>query len=177
MIFDYVYIGDENGQPRTDQIKRLPDMAYIPNNSANSDWIAYQAWLMAGNTPHSVGYELSLGERKSRCLEKLTDYRNNLMYGGFSYNSNVYNSDKDSQFLMSSAMAQSERGFPVFPVNWILHNGSVLQMSYDDMKALSGAMAAYIQLCYSNYVTLMTAIVGSDNPESIDITQGWPSQS
>jgi len=177
MAFDYVYLADENGQPRTDQIKRLPDMAYIPNDEANKDWIAYQIWLSEGNTPHPIGYELSIDERKSRCNQKLLDYRNNLIYGGFLYNGHVFNSDKDSQFLMSTAMSQSERGFPVFPANWILQDGSIIELTYDEMKALSGALAAYVQACYGNYVILKAQIDASNDPESIDITQGWPSQS
>ena len=32
-------------------IKRLPDEAYIPNDTSNTDWQAYQEWLAAGNTP------------------------------------------------------------------------------------------------------------------------------
>lgn len=35
----------------TTVIVRTADGAHIPNDPANRDWIAYQAWLAAGNTP------------------------------------------------------------------------------------------------------------------------------
>lgn len=39
------------GQINSDIIFRLPDEKYIPNDSENSDWQAYQEWLAQGNTP------------------------------------------------------------------------------------------------------------------------------
>jgi hypothetical protein len=177
MSYTYAEVRDSNGDLITSMVRRLPDGAGVPNDAMNKDWQAYQAWLEAGNTLLPYNTDFTVLDRQIICQNKLITYRDNLIHGGFTYNGNTFNSDQDSQILMNAALAQSERGFPVFPANWILKNGSILSMSYDDMKTLSGAMASYVQACYGNYVVLKTQINGSDNPESIDITQGWPSQS
>jgi hypothetical protein len=36
---------------QTSGVKRLSDGAFIPADNGNRDWIAYQAWLAAGNVP------------------------------------------------------------------------------------------------------------------------------
>lgn len=38
-------------------VTRTTDGAHIPNDQDNADWNAYQAWLLAGNTPEPVPAE------------------------------------------------------------------------------------------------------------------------
>lgn len=47
----YQLLKNQSGQTRTDMVVRVSDHANIPNNPKNRDWIAYQAWLQAGNQP------------------------------------------------------------------------------------------------------------------------------
>ena len=49
-MLNYQQIKNPDGS-MANGIYKLPEYAYIPNDVANSDWVAYQAWLAAGNTP------------------------------------------------------------------------------------------------------------------------------
>lgn len=35
-------------------IRRIEDCACIPEDENNKDWVEYQAWLAAGNTPEGA---------------------------------------------------------------------------------------------------------------------------
>jgi len=47
----YQQCKDSFGNISTTCIKRVADSAFIPTDPANSDYIAYLAWLAEGNTP------------------------------------------------------------------------------------------------------------------------------
>ena len=52
---NYQYTKDSiTNSASTQTIIKIADdgiISYVPNDSGNSDWIAYQAWLALGNTP------------------------------------------------------------------------------------------------------------------------------
>ena len=48
----YQLIFDADQNKVSSSIRRLSDMAIIPDDPANTDWQAYQVWLAEGNTPN-----------------------------------------------------------------------------------------------------------------------------
>lgn len=169
MTISYQQILNADTSINPNVILRLPDNVNIPNDENNRDWIEYQAWLALGNKPDPA----PLAQRQSFCMNNLYNMRINKNAGGCTVSGNTYSTDSSSIDLMNQALATSERGFPVFPANWILLNGSTIQVTYDQLKAVSGAIASKFQTNFNNYVYLAAQINQSSNPESIDITQGW----
>jgi hypothetical protein len=53
----YQQLKDMNGTVRTDLIQATDGsgaVKFVPNDPSNRDWVAYQAWLAAGNTPQAA---------------------------------------------------------------------------------------------------------------------------
>jgi hypothetical protein len=51
METNYQEVANIDGTINQSLIVRLPDQAWIPNDSDNSDWQQYQVWLAEGGVP------------------------------------------------------------------------------------------------------------------------------
>lgn len=154
-----------------DGVIRVADNVSIPNDIDNADWRKYLKWLSDGNKPDPV----DMSVRRAFVMDKLVAKRNAVIQSGVVVNQNPFFTDDASIALVHQAITMEGLGIQaVFPRSWILANGSVIEVSYDDMKAVAIAIAEKKDACYANYMALAAEINASDDPESIDIDAGWP---
>lgn len=169
MGYQYLYNG--KGERREDVILKTPGDRVVPKNEQNREWKLYQLWLREGNVPEEPSIEYLRKLMKIRLYIK----RNEIINSGFLYNNNIYFSDDQSQITINNALSTYERGFNnIFPADWILKDGTTYNISYEEMKSLSGELADYLKLAFINYVRLMRTLSTSSDPKSIDINEGWP---
>jgi hypothetical protein len=117
----------------------------------------------------------SLDERRQMRVVQLEQKRDDVINSGIIVNGNSYFTDDKSINLMHQAITMQGLGIEtVFPRAWILSDGSVVTVSFDDMKAVAVAIAGKKDACYANYLAIVPQIMASDNPESVDIDSGWP---
>lgn len=150
---------------------RTSDNANIPNDPDNSDWKIYQEWLAAGNVPDPVDIE----DRRQAQLNKLMQKREQVIEVPIVVNEKSFFMDHRSQGILDQALTVEGLGIrTVFPMNWILADGSVAVVSFEDMKAVASAMSKKVNLTYDNYMNLIGQIYQAENPEDVDLDQGWP---
>lgn len=153
-------------------VLRTSDNAIIPNDSNNTDWKNYQSWINAGNVADPV----DINVRRNGVLSALTNKRDSVIASGVTYNNNVFLTDDNSQNILHKALYMQSSGdkTDTFPRSWILADGLSITVAYTDMQAVAVLIATKTDSAYANYLTLKAQIESSTDPESIDITTGWP---
>lgn len=112
-------------------------------------------------------------KRKAR-INNLLAKRDAIITGGITVGGHTYMTDVQSQNVVLQAITSESLGLAtIFPRDWLLANGSTIQVTFDDIKDMAIAFAAKKEACYNNYISLLSQINSSDNPESVDINQGW----
>lgn len=132
-------------------------------------------WLNIGDDINLNEPTVSIEIRREFCLNSLIEKRNQALSSGVTYNDAVFGTDDNALNLMLQCITMQGLGIStIFPRDWILADNSIMQVSYDDMKAIALLVQEKKDACYSNYIALMTQINLSNDPESVDINAGWP---
>lgn len=139
-------------------------------------------WIEAGDDAAKVGDKFingqfqpkySLEERREIRIRVLLNIFLAELESGVTLNDKAFYSDSTSRELIAQALASQDRGIEVFPTQWFLKDG-VAEVTYDEMKAVSALLVDKVKGCYYNREVLRQQILQSSNPESVDLSVGWP---
>lgn len=149
------------------------DSNYLP--PPDLQLIQVNDWLNIGDNINLPQPTLSIDTRREWRLNALLEKRNQVIESGIEVNGNIFATDDSSINKMLQAISMQGLGImEIFPRSWILKNGSIIQINYDEMKAVAIAIASRIDVCFESYMSLSEQIKNSDDPESININSGWP---
>lgn len=155
----------------------IKDEQYPVNGDMGLFWVEADEGIAKLNDRYIDGQfvpQFTLEQRRSIRAQQLEQKREEVISSGIIVNGNPYFTDDKSINLMHQAITMQSLGIEtVFPRSWILANGNVITVSFDDLKAVAVAMAAKKDACYANYLAILPQIMTSDDPESVDIDTGW----
>lgn len=148
-------------------VVRDSDGATIPSDPENSDYQAYLEWQEAGNIANIP----TLIERRNLQRQIINSKRDESIYGGFVFDSHVYQSDANSQIRISNA-ATSVIGTANLPSNFVWRTKDNVDVQMDEVTivALSAALQNHVASILAVSRQLKDAIQGSEYPELIV----WP---
>lgn len=116
----------------------------------------------------------SLQQRRGVRAQSLEQKRDEMINNGIIVNGNSYfTDDKNINFMYQAITLEGLAIKTVFPRSWILADGNVVTVSFDDIKAVVKAIDVKKDACYANYLVILPQIMASNNPESVDIDSGW----
>lgn len=166
-------------------IKRIADGAFIPADPANTDYAAYLAWVDAGNTPEPAP-EVPIEARRAAVWEQAKAERKRHTDSGVLVNTHWFQTDRDSriQFLRldqkaSTALAAGGQPTDLLQVAgqdiyWKTYDNGLVPMTVALAQGIALAVEVLDAMAFARGEQLRAQIAASDDPESIDITTGWP---
>lgn len=113
-------------------------------------------------------------EQRQEAIDLLVITRDQHIENGVPYDGYDFFTDPNSQNLMMQAILTEMNGIgEVFPTLWLTMSGEPATITLADAKAIMGLFTTKKKSNYLNYMNLLAEINESDDPLSIDISQGW----
>lgn len=124
-------------------------------------------------TPLSVEQvALNIAARKANLWTQTKAIRDlKVQTGGYTVGGKWYHSDT---FSRTQQMGLVMMGASVPPVQWKTMDGSFVTMTQTLAGQIFAAAAAQDQALFANAEAIHAAILASEDPESVDLTAGWP---
>lgn len=166
-------------------IVRQSDGALIPIDPRNSDYVAYLEWEALGNTPDPIP-EIPVEDRRAEVWEKVKAERTRRKDGGVQVGGHWFQSDSDSRIQLlrldqkaTAALAAGGSSTDVLtimgqPLYWKTTDNGLVPMTVALAQGIATAIEVLDALAFSRGEVLRAQIDTSQDPESIDITTGWP---
>lgn len=144
----------------------------------DAGWREYEAWLTAGGVPDPMpqppapSLELRRAER-SALVNRVRDAQ---AAAGVTFDGKRFDSDPVSRANLTGAVASigGGGGLPS-GLQWRTADNQLVAMTPQKLSQLGRAVLDHVNACYVRSWELKDAIAASLDPESIDITAGWPS--
>lgn len=151
------------------QVKRLSDGWIIPKDERNFDYVQCLRWIAEGNEMENG---VTIESRRVKVWESIKAERDRRMGNGVKVGANWFQSDTNSR-IQQLALVMLGASIPA-GVQWKTLGGSKVPMTQTLASQIFAAEAASDIAIFARAEALKDLVYASSDPESIDITVGWP---
>jgi len=147
-----------------------PGEYWVEDNG--QDWTSMR--VIAGEP---VRVDPSVEDLRSAVMAALKAERDRRVFGGFTWDGSVFDSDETAQARILGCYVSSQPSPESFPIAWRLADNTWRDLSPADAGALFLALQQHLQSHFAAFAVHEAAITAA-SPEvlaSYDITTGWPS--
>lgn len=147
---------------------------------------ALDQWEAARSAADAPPEPPTLAERRAAAWERVKAERSRREYGGVLVSGHWFQTDPESQIKHQSNLIDAKDilagggtntdllTIGGQPVGWKTYDNGVVPLTVGLAVAIAGAIKVQTALAYARGQALYAQIMTSDDPESIDITTGWP---
>jgi hypothetical protein len=106
--------------------------------------------------------------------QEIKQIRDAKMAGGITLNGVTIFTDDVSQGRITGA-ALAVTLDPSLVIRWKTASGDFIELGAAQVVGIATAVRMHVQACFDHEEILLAAIAAAEDPETVDLTQGWPS--